>query len=127
MHDDPSEQYRRWLHADAEGDDEEADASLGSLFDACVPAPLPSVRFTETTMAAVGEAAVADAARAKRVRRGLVLSGLPVGALALYFGAGPVFWALSTGLVGTLNFLVAMVVWFANGHDIQSTVWTVLT
>ena len=127
MRDDLSEQYGRWLQADEQGDDDEADASFERLFDACVPAPLPTARFTETTMAAIGAAAVADAVHARRVRRVLLWSGIPIGALALYFGAGALFWALSTGLVAVLNFLVAMVVWFANGHDVRSTVWTLLT
>jgi len=127
MRDDLSEQYRRWLEADEQGNDAEADASFERLFDACLPAPLPSARFTETTMAAIGAAAVADAARAKRLRRVLLWSGVPLGALALYFGAGALLWTFSTGIVAALDFLVAMVVWFANGHDIQSTVWTVLT
>ncbi len=70
---------------------------------------------------------MADAVHARRVRRVLLWSGIPIGALALYFGAGALFWALSTGLVAVLNFLVAMVVWFANGHDVRSTVWTLLT
>jgi len=127
MRDDLTEQYRRWLEADDQGHDDEADASFERLFDACVPTPLPSVRFTETTMAAIAEAAVADAKRAKRLRQVLLWSGVPLGAVGLYFGAGALFWALSTGLVAGLNFLVAVVVWFANGHDVRSSLWTMLT
>jgi hypothetical protein len=127
MRDDVNEQYRRWLDADEQGKDDEADTSFERLFDACVPAPLPSVRFTETTMAAIGEATIADARRARRLRRVLLWSGVPLGLVALYFGAGAVVWALSTGLVAGLNFLVAVVVWFANGHDVRSSLLTMLT
>src|SRR5215207_8555806 len=127
MPNDVNEQYRRWLEADEQGNDDEADASFERLFDACVPIPLPSVRFTEITMAAIAEATVADAKRAKRLRQVLIWSGVPLGAVALYFGAGAVLWALSTGLVAGLNFLVAVVVWFANGQDVRSTLLTMLT
>ena len=127
MRDDVTEQYRRWLEADAEAQDDEADASFGRLFDTCVPTPLPSVRFTETTMAAIAETTAADARRSRRTRRVLVWSGVPVLVVGLYFGAGAALSALSTGLVAGLNFLVGVVVWFANGHDARSTVWSVLT
>ena len=127
MRDDLPEQYRRWVEADEQGHDDEADDSFERLFGACVPAPLPSARFTEAAMAAIAEATVADARRARRLRRVLLWSGVPAGAVALYSGAGAVLWALSTGLVGGLNFLVAMVVWFANGPDVRSSLWTLLT
>jgi hypothetical protein len=127
MRDDATEQYRRWLEADERSEDDEADAAFTRLFDTCVPAPLPPVRFTETTMAAVAEARTVDALRARRLRRVLLWSGLPIGGAALYFGAGAALSALSTGVVACLNVLVAAVVWFANGHDTRSTVWTLLT
>ncbi|MEO7273814.1 MAG: hypothetical protein ABIX28_03360 [Vicinamibacterales bacterium] len=127
MRDDVNAQYRRWLDADEQGNDDEADASFERLFDACVPTPLPSVRFTETTMAAVASASLADAKRARRLRQVLLWSGGPLAAVSLYFGAGAAVWALSTGLVAGLNFLVAAVVWFANGHDVRSSLWTMLT
>ena len=126
MH-DATEQYRRWLEADEQGEDDEADAAFTRLFDTCVPAPLPSVRFTETTMAAVAEARAVDAVRSRRLRRVLLWSGAPIGAAALYFGAGAALSALSNGVVASLNLLVAAVVWFANGYDTRSTVWTLLT
>ena len=45
----------------------------------------------------------------------------------LYFGAGAALSALSSAFVGALNLLVAMVVWFANGPDVRTGVWSVLT
>src|SRR3954468_8128778 len=105
MRDDATEQYRRWLDADEQGDDDEADVAFTRLYENCVPAPLPSVRFTETTLAAVAEARAVDALRSRRLRRVLLWSGVPIGGVALYFGAGAALSALSTGVVASLNVL----------------------
>jgi hypothetical protein len=145
--------YRRWLSADrpdqAEGEsdpkgrrapdagadeadvtsrvDDEADAAFAALFEACVLAPLPSAEFTSDTMAAIAAATAADARRIRLVRKALTWAGVPAGIALIYFGAGPLFSVLSSALVGSLNLLVAVVVWFANGADVRSSLWSVMT
>jgi hypothetical protein len=126
MHEDLSLTYRRWRSADAHGDEDEADAAFGAVFDACISAPLPSAQFTSQTMAAIAEATAADARRARVLRAVLLWSGLPAGGLAVYFGAGALLSILSSAFVGALNLLVAVVVWFANGPEVRSGVWSVL-
>ena len=127
MQEDLSLTYRRWRSADERGDEDEADAAFGAVFDACISEPLPSAQFTSQTMAAIGSATAADSRRAKLVRAVLLWSGLPAGAVAVYFGAGTLLSLLSGAFVGALNLLVAVVVWFANGPEVRSSVWSVLT
>jgi hypothetical protein len=157
MREDVSLNYRRWLSADRpvgvpddsdsptatpepadDGDPEseadggspvedEADEAFAALYETCVSLPLPSAQFTSQTMAAIAAAAAADARRAKVVRRALVWSGIPAGIALAYFGAGPLFSALSNALVAGLNLLVAVVVWFANGADVRSGIWSAMT
>jgi hypothetical protein len=134
MHEDLDLNYRRWRNADElvdpDGDrrsDEDADAAFGAVFQACTSAPLPSAQFTSNTMAAIAATAAADARRARVARAVLLWSGLPAGAVVVYFGAGALLSALSSALVGALNLLVAIVVWFANGPDVRSGAWTLLT
>ena len=127
MREDLDLNYRRWLNADHDGDDAEADAAFGAVFEACVSEPLPPAQFTAQTMAAIAAASAADAVRARVVRRVLLWSGVPAIALAIYFGAGAALSAVSSAFVGALNLLVALVVWFANGPDVRTGVWSVLT
>lgn len=107
--------------------EDEADAAFAAVYEACVFAPLPSAQFTTTTMAAIATATVADARRARMVRKVLLWSGVPAGVAVAYFGAGPLFSVLSSALVAGLNLLVSVVVWFANGADVQSSLWSVMT
>jgi hypothetical protein len=59
-------------------------------------------------------------------RKALVWTGLPAGVALVYFGAGPLFSVLLNALVAGLNLLVAVVVWFANGADVRSSLWSAL-
>ena len=127
MREDLSLNYHRWQIADERGDDAEADAAFGAVFEACVSAPLPSAAFTSQAMAAIAAATAADARRSKVIRQVLLWSGVPAATLAVYFGAGAVLSALSSALVGALNLLVAVVVWFVNGPDVRTGVWSMLT
>jgi hypothetical protein len=107
--------------------EDEADSAFAAVYEACVSAPLPSAQFTSQTMTAIATATAADARRAKMVRNVLVWSGMPAGIALAYFGAGPLFSVLSSAFVAALNLLVAVVVWFANGADVRSSLWSVMT
>jgi hypothetical protein len=107
--------------------EDEADEAFAAVYEACVSAPLPSAQFTAQTMAAIAAATVGDARRNRLVRQALLWSGVPAGAAAVYFGAGPLLSVLSSALVAGLNLLVAIVVWVANGPDVRSGVWSLMT
>jgi hypothetical protein len=127
MHEDLSVNYRRWRRADEQGDEDEADAAFGAVFEACSLAPLPPPQFTSQTMAAIAAATAADARRARVARKVLLWSGLPAAAAALYFGSGALLSVLSGAFVAALNLMVGIVVWFASGPDVRSGLWSVLT
>ena len=120
--------YRRWLSADEHGDDADADAAFGAVFEACVSDAAP-----------VGAVHGADHGRDYR-GGGRRCRARPPGAAACFSGRGCRQWPWrSTSapgrpcrpcparFVGALNLLVAMVVWFANGPDVRTGVWSVLT
>jgi hypothetical protein len=127
MYEDLDLTYRRWRAAEDLGDDDEADAAFASVFEASVGSPLPSPELTARTLAALAAASTADARRARLVRTALLWAGVPAALAAAYFGAGPLLSAISALLVAVLNLSIAAVVWFANGPDIQSGFWSVLT
>jgi hypothetical protein len=78
-------------------------------------------------MAAIADAAVADARRARIGRAALIWGGLAVLVVGLYFGAGLLLSLLSSAVVGALNLVISTVVWLANGGTVRSSVWAVLT
>ena len=128
MRDDLTEQYRRWLEADEQGDDDEADAAFDAALRRLRAGAAAVGPVHETTMAAMAEASGRDAVRAAAAAAGAALVGSAdrrgwrsTSAPARRCrrcppGSSPVsicWWPL--------------VVWFANGHDMRSTVWTLLT
>jgi hypothetical protein len=117
----------RWLQAEAAGDDDAADAAFAELAGRALPQPLASPAFTGATLARVAAAARADAVRARRVRRGLTWGGAVAAVVLLYFGSGILVSALSAALVGSLNLIVAIVVWFAEGGTSRSGLWSILS
>jgi hypothetical protein len=108
--------YGRWLDADREGNDDEADAACRDLFES-VPGPAMPLRFSADTMARLATARAADAARAKRARAILMWGSLIVGPVAIYFGAGVVMSGAAALLLGTLNLLVNATVQVATVSD----------
>jgi len=125
--DDLSRDYDRWRVAEERDEDDAADAAFRAIFEASVSPPLPSREFTTRTMAAIADAAVADARRARIGRAALIWGGLAVLVVGLYFGAGLLLSLLSSAVVGSLNLVISTVVWLANGGTVRSSVWAVLT
>jgi len=125
--DDLSRDYDRWRLAEERDEDDAADAAFRAIFEASVSPPLPSREFTTRTMAAIADAAVADARRARIGRAALIWGGLAVLVVGLYFGAGLLLSLLSSAVVGSLNLVISTVVWLANGGTVRSSVWAVLT
>src|SRR5262245_1466303 len=110
--DDLTRDYDRWRLAEEHDEDEAADAAVRAVFEASVSAPLPSRDFTAQTMAAIADAAAVDVRRARMGRAVLIWGGLALSIVAVYFGAGALLSVLSSAVVGSLNMVIATVVWF---------------
>jgi hypothetical protein len=131
--DDFEKTYARWRAAEREGpdgtnsvDDDAADTAFGALYGAAVAPVQASAALTTEIMRVIAAVAVEDAMRAKRLRRALSVGSVAIGAVALYFGAGPALSLLSFLLVAGLDALVATVVWFVSSAE-RPDVWSVLT
>ncbi len=108
--------YGRWLDAERQANDDEADVACRDLFEA-LPGRTVPLKFSADTMARLTTAREADAARAKRARVVLLWGSLVVGPVAIYFGAGPVMSGAAALLLGTLNLLVNTTVQVATVSD----------
>ena len=125
--DDLNRSYRRWLAAETEGRDDEADAELAALFGQAVPQAGVAAGFTARTMAAIGEAAAAEARRARRVRRSVVAAGVAGSAVAAYFGASVLLTVISATFSRTFDLLIGFVVGMAGAAQTGAGVWSVLS
>jgi hypothetical protein len=119
--------HRRWLDAEEDERQDDADAAFGAVFRASVERPSVSRDFTARTVDAVGAVTARDARRARRVRRTLVPLGIGTLVVAAYYGAGLAGTALSVVVVGTLDLLVRMVVGVATTMPAGADLWTVVT
>ena len=119
--------YRRWVEAEEDERQGDADAAFGAVFRTSVERPAIPKDFVAETVGAVSAAAARDAQRARRLRRTLVPLG--IGALVVlgYYGAGIAITALSVLVVGALDLLVRLVVGVATTMPAGADVWTVVT
>jgi hypothetical protein len=127
MNDELKRSYGRWHDAEAGGRDDEADAAFASVFQAAVSEPLVSSRLTAVTMQAVAAAVERDARRARRIRA----VSIPVAAVCalavMYFSAGYLAAAFSTGVVWVLDVLIAAGVGMATEGPGRADPWSVVT
>ena len=98
--------YTRWVEADREGHDDDADAAFRDVFNATISPPVVPARFAADTMARFAATRALDVKRARRARLALLWGGATVGPVAIYFGAGAAASAAVALLLGALNFLV---------------------
>ena len=117
--------YERWRSAEAGGRDDEADAAFRQVF-ADVPRRDPGLQFTARAMAAISAAAAADARRARQTRAATIVMAVVGGAAAVYIGAGFAVSALWSGLLWSLDVLVAAIVRSASAMDRGADIWSVL-
>ena len=121
---DEQRQYQRWLDADLNDREDDADALFGTVFKGAMPAVPASTAFTARTMAAVGEAAVRDARRARTTRR-VVIPALSAAAVTLlYFSSGLVLSAFSAIVVNALDLLIGAVVYVATTTRSGGDAWS---
>jgi hypothetical protein len=125
MDDDPIRSYRRWQALEDEGRDDEADRTFDAVFKAGIPNLAPSRDFTAQTMAAVAAAAERDTLRARRLRIVALMAGTAASVVAVYFGAGYAFTAMSAVLVRLIDLLIVGVVYVASVMQSGADVWSV--
>ena len=109
--------YGRWLEADRQGNDDEADAACREIFDTAVPRLTVPRKFSTETMTRLSAARTADAARSRRARLILLWGSAIAGPIAIYFGAGFVMSMAAALLIGALNLLADTTVSLASASD----------
>jgi hypothetical protein len=127
MKDELDRSLRRWLAADDEDRDDEAESAFRTVFASAVESAPVSSGFTARTMASVGEASARDRRAARRTRVAMVWLGISGGALLTYLSAGVIVSAASTALTGLLDLLIGTVVGAATSGQSGTSVWTVFT
>jgi hypothetical protein len=123
MNADPQRQWRRWLEADLDRDDDaDADAALRGVFD-LVPPDLPSLGFTDRVMNAVAVAAEQRARRAKAV--GALATAAAVAAIVasvlLLVEYGPRL------LIRGIDLSVQAMLWALSATERGMDVWTIVS
>jgi hypothetical protein len=127
MDDELIRRQQRWRDAEHDGRDDDADAACRALFASAMPEPVASADFTARTLAAIANATVADARRARLTRRATIGGAGLAATLAIYFGGTWILWGASALLVGFIQLVVAVTVRFANGMDAGLNVWSLLS
>jgi dolichol kinase len=121
---DEQKQYQRWLDAELEDRDDDADALFGTVLKGTLPPVQASAAFTERTMTAVTEAAARDLRRA-RTRRRVLLPVVSIVAVVLaYLCSGLMMSAFSAVVVKSLDLLIAAVVYVSTTMRSGGDAWT---
>jgi hypothetical protein len=121
---DEQRQYQRWLEAELNDREDDADALFGTVFKGAVPPAPASAAFTARTMAAVGEAAARDARRARTTRRVVIPAVSAAAVTLLYFSSGLVLSAFSAIVVNALDLLIGAVVYVATTTRSGGDAWS---
>ena len=109
MNDQQNRDWSRWVEAEQAGQEDDADRYFARVFRV-VPVVLPSSQFSASAMAGIAAAAEADARRARRIRSVGVPVAIAASLALVYFTAGVMMSAFSAIVVGSLDFLVSLVV-----------------
>ena len=124
MNDQLKREYARWLDADRQGQDDEADAACREFFAGTItPRPVP-LTFAAATMARLADARAAEARQTRRARLAVLWIGATAGPVALYFGAGALISGATALLVAVVNLLVNATVGLAGASD--WSVWSLV-
>ncbi len=120
--------YRRWLEADEQGRDDDADAALMATVEGLDSADSGvSAEFTANVLAAVSASAERDARLARLTRLALTV-GAVVGALSVaYFAGWRALSAFSSALAWSLDVLVGLIVRTAMAMRTGGGLWSVVT
>jgi hypothetical protein len=121
---DDQKPYQRWLDAELDDRDDDADALFGTMFKGALPRIQAQPAFTERTMAAVAEAAARDLRRARTRRQVLVPAASVAAVLLAYFCSGLMMSAFSAVVVKSLDLLIGAVVYVATTMRSGGDAWT---
>jgi hypothetical protein len=127
MSEELTRNYRRWLAAEHDGRDDEADAACMALFRDSVSHDPVSPRFATETMELIVAARARDARRARVARRLLVWSAAALVVTAFAFRGGAVVSAVFSVFVVLFNVLISAIVWIATRLAAGADVWSVLS
>lgn len=125
MDDDLNRHYRRWLEAEASGNEDDADAACRAAFEAIDRAEAVPAAFTARTMAAIAAENETLVRRARLTRVSLTTGAVGGGLVAAYFGAGPALSMLATALVALFNLAIGAIVSGAAGAEAGAGLWSV--
>jgi hypothetical protein len=125
MDDELERSCRRWLAAEEEDREDDAESALRAVF-ASTPHNLPvSSGFSARTMAAVAEAAERDRRAARLTRKAALGLGVSGGALLAYFSAGAIVSTASMAVAALLDLVIDLIVGAATTGQSGTSVWTI--
>ena len=127
MDDELTRNVHRWLEADVEGQDDEADSACRAVFVEAVSEPGVPLTFAARTMEAIGTATAEDARRARLMRRSMLSGGALGGVAAAYFGGAWAIATLSAIIIRSLDLLLGATVRVASSVQAGADAWTVLS
>ena len=121
---DEQRQYQRWLDAELDDREDDADALFGTVFKGAAPPAPASTAFTARTMAAVGEAAARDARRARTTRRVVIPAASAAAVTLAYLCSGLMLSAFSAIVVNAIDLLIGAVVYVATTMRSGGDAWS---
>jgi hypothetical protein len=124
---DLNRNLRRWLEADTDGQNDDADGACREVFADAMPDPVLPVDFATRTMQAIGTAATEDVRRARVMRRAAVGGGAVGLVAAAYFGGAWAIGLITALVVRSLDLLVGATVQVASGVQAGADAWTVMS
>ena len=127
MNEDLTRNVRRWLEADAGGQDDDADAACQAVFAEAASEPAAPLNFAARTMEAIAITAAQDVRRARRMRQTLLGGGALSAVAAAYFGGAWAIATLSAIVIRSLDLFVGATVRVASGVQAGADAWTVLS
>jgi hypothetical protein len=125
--DELTRNVHRWLEADVEGQDDEADSACRAVFGEALSEPAVPLTFAARTMEAIGTATAQDARRAHLMRRAMLGGGALGGVAAAYFGGAWAIATLSAIIIRSLDLLLGATVRVASSVQAGADAWTVLS
>jgi hypothetical protein len=121
---DEQRQCHRWLDAELDDREDDADALFGTVFKGAVPPAAASTAFTARTIAAVGEAAARDARRARTTRRVVIPAASAAAVTLAYLCSGLMLSAFSAIVVNAIDLLIGAVVYVATTMRSGGDAWS---
>ncbi|HXW04124.1 MAG TPA: hypothetical protein VD833_02750 [Vicinamibacterales bacterium] len=123
--DDLDRHVRRWLAAEEQNRDDDADAEFRKVFAAASAVAPPSPSFVNETMTAVQAVAARDRRLARLTRVAVLGMGVSGAGVLTWFSAGLIVSAMSTALTAFLDLTIGLIVGAATSGQPGTTVWSI--